>query len=252
MNDAFGHPQSIVVLGGTSDIARELVALLVADRGRSVVLAGRNQVALQRAAQELVDVDRVETVAFDAGHPDDVEKTVARCFDAAAEAVDLVIVAVGELGTQTTDELHPERVVDMMTVNLTWPAAAMSAVAGRLRQQGHGRIIVLSSVAGFRVRRSNFIYGSAKAGLDGFGLGLSESLRGTGVTVHIVRPGFVRTKMTSGRSPAPFAVDPSRVASDIARGVARGQTVIWSPGLLRWLFSVLRLLPEPLWRRVPG
>ena len=132
----------------------------------------------------------------------------------------------------------------MMTVNFTWPAAAMSAVADRLRRQGHGRIIVLSSVAGFRVRRSNFIYGSAKAGLDGFAQGLSESLRGTGVTVHIVRPGFVRTKMTSGRSPAPFAVDPSRVASDIERGVARGQTVIWSPGLLRWVFSALRMLPE--------
>ena len=100
MNDAFGHPQSIVVLGGTSDIARELVALLVADRGRSVVLAGRNQVALQRAAQELGEVERVETIAFDAENPDDVETTVAQCFEAAAEAVDLVIVAVGELGSQ--------------------------------------------------------------------------------------------------------------------------------------------------------
>ena len=106
MNDAFGHPQSILVLGGTSDIARELVALLVADRGRSVVLAGRNQVALQRAAQDLVDVERVETVAFDAEITDDVDKTVAQCFEAAAEAVDLVIVAVGELGSQAADELR--------------------------------------------------------------------------------------------------------------------------------------------------
>ena len=94
----------------------------------------------------------------------------------------------------------------MMTVNLTWPAAALSAVAARLQRQGHGRIVVLSSVAGFRIRRSNFVYGSAKAGLDNFATGLGESLRGTGVSVHIVRPGFVHTKMTAGRDKAPDPV----------------------------------------------
>jgi decaprenylphospho-beta-D-erythro-pentofuranosid-2-ulose 2-reductase len=253
MNDAFGHPQSVVVLGGTSDIAREVVALLIADRGRSVVLAGRDRVALKQAAEGLRrDVTRVETVTFDAAILDDVDQTVTRCFDAATEAVDLVIVAVGELGTQEPDEVDPGRIARMVTVNFTWPAAALAAVAVQLKRQGHGRIVVLSSVAGFRVRRSNFVYGSAKAGLDGFVQGLSESLRGTGVSVHIVRPGFVRTKMTADRSPAPFAVDASRVASDIVDGLARDQKVIWSPGLLRWVFSALRLLPEGLWRRLPN
>ena len=253
MNDAFGHPQSVVVLGGTSDIARELVALLMEDRGRSVVLAGRDRMALEQAAEDLRhNVARVRTVMFDASVLGDVDKTVMECFEEAAEAVDLVVVAVGELGFQAVDEMDPGRIARMMTVNLTWPAAALSAVAGRLRQQGHGRIIVLSSVAGFRVRRSNFIYGSAKAGLDGFAHGLGEALRGTGVSVHIVRPGFVRTKMTAGRPSAPFAVDASRVASDIASGLGRGQAVIWSPGFLRWVFSAFRLLPGALWRRLPG
>jgi decaprenylphospho-beta-D-erythro-pentofuranosid-2-ulose 2-reductase len=168
------------------------------------------------------------------------------------ESVDLVIVAVGELGLQEADEADPDRVTQMITVNFTWPAAALSAVAAHLTRQGHGRIVVLSSVAGYRVRRSNYIYGSAKAGLDGFALGLGESLRGTGITVHVVRPGFVRTKMTAGRSPAPFAVDAPRVASDIVDGLARDQEVIWSPGLLRWVFSALRLLPAGLWRRLPN
>ena len=253
MNDAFGHPQSVVVLGGTSDIALQLVSLLVADRGRSVVLAGRDRMALERAAEDLRHgVARVMTATFDADALDDVDETVTRCFGTATEAVDLVIVAVGELGCQEADEIDPERIARMMTVNLTWPAAALSAVAGKLRQQGHGRIVVLSSVAGLRVRRSNFVYGSAKAGLDGFALGLSEALRGTGVSLHIVRPGFVRTKMTAGRSPAPLAVGASRVASDAVRGLARGQTVIWSPGALRWVFSALGLLPQTLWRRLPG
>jgi decaprenylphospho-beta-D-erythro-pentofuranosid-2-ulose 2-reductase len=253
MNDAFGHPQSVVVLGGTSDIAREVVALLAADRGRSVVLAGRDRVALEQAAKDLGhSVARVRTVVFDASRLDDVDKTVMRCFEAAAEAVDLVIVAVGELGRQEVDEVDPHRIARMMTVNLTWPAAALSVVADQLRRQGHGRIVVLSSVAGFRVRRSNFVYGAAKAGLDGFALGLCEALRGTGVSIHIVRPGFVRTKMTAGRSPAPFAIDAARVASDIAGGLTRGQTVIWSPSALKWAFSALRLLPGSLWRRLPG
>ena len=99
MNDAFGHPQSVVVLGGSSDIARELVTLLVADRGRSVVLAGRDQVALAREEEEVGRTGaRVQTVTFDAQVLEDAEKTVIRCFEAAAEPVDIVIVAVGELG----------------------------------------------------------------------------------------------------------------------------------------------------------
>jgi decaprenylphospho-beta-D-erythro-pentofuranosid-2-ulose 2-reductase len=251
--DAFGHPQSVVVLGGTSDIARELVGLLVAERGRSVVLAGRDRAALEQVAEDLRRrVARVETVTFDAGTLDDVDKTMMRCFEAAAEPVDLVVVAVGELGSQQVDEVDPDRVARMMTVNLTWPAAALSAVAAQLQRQGRGRIVVLSSVAGFRIRRSNFVYGSAKAGLDSFATGLGESLRRTGVSVHIVRPGFVHTKMTAGRSPAPFAVDAPRVASDIVRGLERDEAVIWSPSFLRWVFWALRLLPRALWRRMPG
>ena len=194
----------------------------------------------------------MKTVTFDAAASEDTEKTIMRCCDAAGEAVDLVIVAVGELGLQEADETDPERVARMVTVNFTWPAAALSVVAAHLRRQGHGGIVVLSSVAAYRVRRSNYIYGSAKAGLDGFALGLGEALRGTGVTVHVVRPGFVRTKMTAGRPAAPFAVGPEQVASDIVRGLQTGRAVIWSPGVLKWVFTILRLLPQALWRRVPG
>ena len=252
MNDAFGHPQSVVVLGGTSEIAREVVTLL-ADRCRSVVLAGRDPVRLENAAGELRhSVARVEAVPFDAATTENVDKAVTQCFEAAGEAVDLVIVAVGELGLQEADEADPDRIARMVTVNFTWPAAALSAVAAHLKRQGHGRIVVLSSVAGYRVRRSNYVYGSAKAGLDGFALGLGEALHGTGVMVHVVRPGFVRTKMTAGRSPAPFAVGPERVAADIVHGLERGQAVIWSPGVLKWVFPALGVLPQALWRRLPG
>jgi decaprenylphospho-beta-D-erythro-pentofuranosid-2-ulose 2-reductase len=251
--DAFGHPQSVVVLGGTSDIAREIVSVLAQQRCRTVVLAGRDASALQRTAGELGrSVANVATVSFDATSIDDVDKTIRLCFEAANEQVDLVIVAVGELGVQETDEADPRRIARMMTVNVTWPSAALAAVAARLQRQGHGRIVVLSSVAGYRVRRSNFIYGSTKAGLDAFALGLSEGVRGTGVSVHVVRPGFVHTKMTEGRPAAPFAVGPERVASDVVRGLERGDAVIWSPGTLRYVFSIFRLLPQAIWRRLPG
>ena len=253
MNDAFGHPQSVVVLGGTSEIARAILDAVTTGRCRSVVLAGRDRAALERAAGDLrATVPRVETVSFDAATPGGVDKVVRRCFEAAGEPLDLVIMAVGELGDPEGDEQDPDRVAQMVTVNLTWPAAALTAVANGLRAQGHGRIVVLSSVAGYRVRRANFVYGSAKAGLDGFALGLSEAVRGTGVSVHVVRPGFVHTKMTEGRPAAPFAVGPERVAADVVRGLAAGQTVIWSPGTLRFVFGTLRLLPQALWRQLPG
>ena len=253
MNGAFGHPQSVLVLGGTSDIARALVEQIIAERGRSIVLAGRDRVALEKAAEELrPSVAHVETVTFDARLLDDVEKTVLRCFEAASEPVDLVIVAVGELGYQQVDEIDPDRISHMVTVNLTWPAAALSVVAARLSRQGHGRIVVLSSVAGYRIRRSNFVYGSTKAGLDGFAVGLSEALRGTGVSLHIVRPGFVHTKMTAGMPTAPFAVHPEQVASDVVRGLEQGRAVIWSPTMLGLVLPALRLLPQALWRRLPG
>lgn len=253
MYDAFGHPQSVLVLGGTSDIAREIVKVVTAQRCRTVVLAGRDVSSLERAADELRrSVTNVTTVQFDAASTDDVDKTIRQCFEVANEQIDLVIMAVGELGVQERDETDPRRIAHMMTVNVTWPSAALAEVAARLRRQGHGRIVVLSSVAGFRVRRSNFVYGATKAGLDAFALGLSEALRGTGVSLHVVRPGFVHTKMTDGRPAAPFAVGPERVARDVVRGLERGDTVIWSPGLLAYVFSAFRLLPQALWRRLPG
>jgi decaprenylphospho-beta-D-erythro-pentofuranosid-2-ulose 2-reductase len=253
MNDAFGRPQSVVALGGTSDIARELVARLLAPRGRSAVLAGRDPSALERAAKDLGrDVARVRTVHFDASEDEDPASTLRACTEELAEPVDVIVVAVGELGTQTADEEDPRRVAQMVTVNFAWPAAALCAAATFLRRQGHGRIIVLTSVAGYRVRRSNFLYGSAKAGLDAFATGLSESLRGTQVEVHIVRPGFVYTKMTAGRSAPPFAVRAEKVASDIVQGVERGKKVIWTPSVLGLLFPVLRFAPQAVWRRMPG
>ena len=170
MNDAFGRPQSVVVLGGTSDIAMALVDAFVAGPCGTVVLAARDIEALDRAAQRARagGAEAVETVSFDAADVTQAPATVARCFDAARHGVDLVVVVLGLLGESERDASNPERIVEVITTNFTWPAAAMGAAALRLRAQGHGRILVLSSVAAVRARQANFLYGSAKAGLDGF------------------------------------------------------------------------------------
>jgi decaprenylphospho-beta-D-erythro-pentofuranosid-2-ulose 2-reductase len=215
-------------------------------------LAGRDQDRLDQVAARFgASIASVATVVFDATK-DDADTTVARCFAAASEAVDVVVMAVGELGDQEVDEHDPRRIAQMLSVNFAWPAAALSAAAAALQKQGHGRIVVLSSVAGVRVRRANFVYGSAKYGLDGYAQGLSEALEGSGVSLHLVRPGFVRTKMTEGRPAAPFAVDADRVAADVVAGLEHNRSVIWSPPVVGWIFSVLRYLPRPLWRRLPG
>jgi decaprenylphospho-beta-D-erythro-pentofuranosid-2-ulose 2-reductase len=253
MNDAFGRPQAIVVLGGTSDIALFTVKLLVRQRCRSVVLAGRDATELEAAACRLRSSRvQVHTVAFDAKDPAGAEKAVRQSFEAAGEPVDLVLLAVGELGDQVMDESDPARVAQMVTVNFTWPAAALAAASERLKDQGHGRLVVLSSVAGVRIRRANYVYGATKAGLDAYSVGVAEALRGTPVSVHVVRPGFVRTKMTQGRPAAPLAIGAERVANDILRGLRRNRTVIWSPGILRWVYGALWLLPRAAWRRLPG
>jgi short-subunit dehydrogenase len=122
-----------------------------------------------------------------------------------------------------------------------------------MRARGRGEIVVFSSVAGWRVRRANYVYGSAKAGLDGFASGLADALHGSGVHLTLVRPGFVIGRMTadSGLDPAPLSSTPGQVADAVAAGLARRRDVVWVPAPLRVLALVMRLLPAAVWRRMP-
>ena len=122
--------------------------------------------------------------------------------------------------------------------------------ARRLRQQGHGALVVLSSVAGERARRANFVYGSSKAGLDAFFQGLGDSLVGTGVRVLIVRPGFVRTKMTTGMDEPPLSTNAEEVAKVVVGAIASGKEQAWAPPALRYVMTGVRHLPRPLFRKL--
>jgi len=254
MNDALGLPQSVLVLGGGSEIARALTRALLARRPATVVLGGRpGSASLGQAADEArqLGAPAVSTVSFDAGSPPSVAAAVDEAFSQGGD-IDLVIIAFGLLGDQQAFERDPPAAIDLATVNYTSSVVAGLAAARHLRAQGHGTVLALSSVAGERVRRSNFVYGSSKAGMDGFFQGLSDALVGSGARAVIVRPGFVRTRMTAGMAPAPFAIDADAVASAVVAGLSKGSATIWAPGLLRPVLTVFRHLPRGLWRRLPG
>jgi decaprenylphospho-beta-D-erythro-pentofuranosid-2-ulose 2-reductase len=253
MIDATGMPQSAVVIGGGSDIARETLRLLAGRRLQRVILAGRNAEVLEAVAHELgaLGVTDASTAVLDVTHIDELEPFAKSAAERLGE-IDLVLVAAGDLGTAVLGELDAVTVAAALATNFAGPAAATTAFARVLQAQGCGRLVVLSSVAGVRVRKANFVYGSAKAGLDGFALGLADALEGSGVEVTVVRPGFVRTKMTAGLEPAPLAVDAPAVAEAIVRGLETGAAVVWVPPVLRPVFALMRLLPRALWRRLPG
>jgi len=251
VENAFGQPQSVVVLGGSSDIARAIVRKLCAARAQTVVLAGRNPALLDAAAAEAREYGAtdVATVGLDAEDVANAGACVTAAFDVVGGPVDLVIMAVGQLG-RPGDVDDAARSGTVALVNFAWPVAALAEVRRRLVAQGSGRILVLSSIAAARVRPSGYLYAGAKAGLDRLCFALADTLEGTGVTLQLVRPGVVRSKMTAGMAEVPFTTGVNVVADNVMRGLGSGARVIWSPPLMRYLAFVLRHLPNAIWRKV--
>lgn len=254
MKDALGSVGSVLVLGGASQIGVAVASSLAAPRNATVVLAGRHDHSLADAAAALerAGAGRVVTVHFDAADFASHDRVIESAADAAGGDLDVIVVAFGVLGDQQADEAGGDGAVRVATVNYVGAVSAGLAAARQLRRQGHGCIVALSSVAGERVRRANFIYGSSKAGMDGFFQGLSDSLAGSGGSVLIVRPGFVRGRMTEGMRPAPLSTTPEAVAEATVRALRDARAVVWVPGPLRAVMAVMRHLPRAVWRRVPG
>ena len=252
MRNGLGLPQSVLVLGGGSDIGVATARALVARRARTVILAGRHPDALEGTAAELrgVGADRVDVVAFDArdvsSHAAFVEDVFARHGD-----IDVVLFAFGVLGDQAQAEKDADAAIAMVETNCVGAVSVGVHVANRMRLQGHGALVVLSSVAAERPRRSNFVYGASKAGADAFFTGVGDALVGSGVRVLVVRPGFVHTKMTTGLPPAPFSTTPDEVAAAIVRALETGAEEIWVPAKLRAVMSLLRHVPRAVFRKLP-
>jgi decaprenylphospho-beta-D-erythro-pentofuranosid-2-ulose 2-reductase len=246
-------PRRVLVLGGTSEIAAAIVRELAAQGPCEVALAGRDAEGLSDAAQRLrVDgCARVETLALEACEPDGHRAVLARGTELLG-GVDLVILAVGVLGAERGG--LPEDLggaVEVLEVNVVGAGSLLLESARALRERGSGTIVVLSSVAAERPRATNAVYCASKAGLDALAQGLADALAPTGVRVMVVRPGFVKTRMTRGLPVPPLATDPETVARATVRGLRRGAQTVWAPAVLRWVMVLVRLLPRPLFRRLP-
>jgi decaprenylphospho-beta-D-erythro-pentofuranosid-2-ulose 2-reductase len=242
----------VLLLGGSSEIGLAIVRRLRADGPVTVSLLGRDRGRLEAAAAEL-ERDGVTTAGIQVADADDVaahEAAVAAGFDALG-GVDIAVLAVGQLGAQAGLDADPAEAVEIMRVSFLGAGSLLLHCLRRLRDQDRGTLVVLSSVAGERVRASNAVYGAAKAGLDGLAQGLSDATAGTGVRVLVVRPGFVKTRMTAGLDPTPMSATPDEVAGATVQALAGRAHTIWVPGRLRYVFAVLRHVPRSVFRRLP-
>jgi len=236
---------TVLVLGGRSEIGVAVARRLAGREASTVVLAARPRA---EPAPELPGAT-VEVVPFDAddlaSHRPLLDDVVSR------HGLDIAVVAFGLLGDQARAEADAAHAVQIVHTDYVAHVQVLTELAQVMRERGSGTIVVFSSVAGARVRRANYVYGSAKAGLDGVASGLADALHGTGVRLLLVRPGFVIGRMTEGMTPAPFSSTPDQVADATVAALRAGRGEVWVPRLLQPVFALLRHAPRALWRRMP-
>mgnify|MGYP001367370843 CR=1 FL=1 len=251
MNDTADTDRRVVVIfGGRSEIGSELAVRLAP--GAVVVLAARgaDRLDAQVAAVRAAGAAAVHTCEFDA---DDVadHAGLGESIESAHGPIGTAVLAFGVLGDQARAETDSAHAVAVVHTDYVAQVSLLTVLAQRMRVAGSGRLVVFSSIAGARVRRANYVYGSAKAGLDGFACGLADALHGTGVQLLIVRPGFVIGRMTEGMDPAPFSSTPAQVADAAAKALAERKRAVWVPWLIRPTIFVTRFVPQAIWRRMP-
>jgi decaprenylphospho-beta-D-erythro-pentofuranosid-2-ulose 2-reductase len=250
--DAVGNPQTILLLGGTSEIGLAICERYLQNAHARIVLAamphdpGRDSAVAQMKA---AGARSVEMIDFEATDPDSHPKTIDEAFNGGD--VDVAIVAFGVLGDAEELWQNQRKAVLAAEINYTAAVSVGVLLGEKMRAQGFGQIIAMSTVAGERVRRSNFVYGSTKAGLDGFYLGLGEALREYGVRVLVIRPGQVRTRMSAHVKEAPLTVDKEYVANLAVTAAAKGKELVWAPAAFRYVMMVLRHIPRSVFRKLP-
>lgn len=245
-----GIGKTLLLIGATSDIGRA-TALIYAEAGWNVLLVGRRRAAVQREADDI----SVRTGASVLVHELDILATnrFEEFIGIVSPLPDTAVCVVGELGQQSRAEQELEHAATVMRTNFEGPALLLGLLAERFAERGSGTIVGISSVAGDRGRASNYVYGAAKAGLTAFLSGLRNRLSGSGVRVLTVKPGFVRTSMTVGmKLPPLLTAEPQEVAQKIfaASEGSKGGDVVYVRGIWRPLMTVIRLIPEPIFKRL--
>ncbi|SBS70169.1 putative enzyme [uncultured Mycobacterium sp.] len=248
MNDTGAGP--VVIFGGRSEIGVEVAERLAS--GATVVLAARRADRLdeQVSAVRSAGATAVHTVEFDAddlaSHGPLIERLVAE-----HGPIGTAVLAFGILGDQARAESDAEHAVAVVHTDYVAQVGLLTHLSATMRAADRGALVVFSSIAGVRGRRANYVYGSAKAGLDAFANGLADALHGSGVRLLIVRPGFVVGRMTQGMDPAPLSSTPAQVADATVRALRKGRRAVWVPAPLAVLAFAFRMTPQFVWRRMP-
>lgn len=255
MINAVGNPQTLLLLGGTSEIGLAICEEFLQKGPAQVLLAAlpgdplREDAVAQMKAAGATDVRLID---FDATDFDSHPAALQACYDASVTGdIDVAIVAFGMLGD--AEELWQNQAKAVLAADLNYTGAVSVGVllGQKMKAQGFGQIIAMSSAAGERVRRSNFVYGSTKAGLDGFYLNLGVALREFGVKVLVIRPGQVRTRMSAGVKEAPLTVNKEDVARLAVKAVDQGKSLIWAPPAFQLVMMVLKSIPRPIFNKLP-
>ncbi len=245
-----------VVFGATSGMGRALARQMVG-RGDRLFLLGRKPEDLERSARDLEArspaTQRAEGTVSTA-HCDLLDsQSFDSALDAAAEALDgfdTVVVTAGLFGTQQQLEDDPQLAARVLLADFTNTVLFCEAARRRLLAAGGGTLCVFSSVAGDRGRKPVVLYGAAKAGLSQYLEGLDHKFRAQGLKTVCVKPGFVKTGMTAGLKPPPFAGEPEDVARRVLKAIDRGTPEIYVPPMWRWVMLVIRNLPRLVMRKI--
>ena len=227
-------------------------ARLRALRGERLLLVARDPVKLAAMADDLKARGAAEVLVAesDLADADGATERLAAFLDRLG-GVDIVLLAYGVLGDQADAQADAGHLRGMLDTNFTSAAIWSELIAGHLERAGSGTLAVIASVAGDRGRRSNYVYGAAKAGLSVYLEGLAHRFAGTPVSVLCVKPGFVDTPMTAHIAKGgPLWATPDKVAADIDRAIARRRTVIYTPWFWRVIMLIIRLLPRPIFNRL--
>ncbi|MEV4129539.1 decaprenylphospho-beta-D-erythro-pentofuranosid-2-ulose 2-reductase [Nocardia sp. NPDC049707] len=252
MINAVGNPQTILLLGGTSEIGLAICAEYLRKSPARIILAALPGDPLREdavAEMKAAGATQVDVIDFDALDTESHPKVIDAAWDGGD--VDVAIVAFALDGDPEQLWQNQRKAVQVAGVNYTAAVSVGVLVGAKMKKQGFGRIIAMSSVAGERVRRSNFVYGSTKAGLDGFYLGLGEALRPHGPRVLVIRPGMVRTRFSAHVKEAPLTVNKEDIAALAVSASQRGKDLVWAPGTFRFVMMILRHIPRPIFRKLP-
>lgn len=242
--------ENIIAIGATSTICKHLLAEYVKEKD-NVILLGRSETELKKIAHELRSKNGANAVSiriFDSNGLSDHQQLISQIFQSFGH-IDTCIVATGSLGDQMEARSSNDRQFKIINSNFVGIISILSGIANHMEERRKGAIVVLSSVAGDRGRQSNYVYGSAKSGMNAYLSGLRNRLHSASICVLTVKLGFTNTRMIEDLPKSKLAVSPDYAAKQIAKAIRARRDVIYVPFFWRYIMLLIKSLPESLFKR---